>query len=343
MIYETDKNNYENRSGGMTSFRPPVLDELESLSSSSGSKNIEHSPPFKFKSDPPIRNVVTPPHNHQLQMSINVERSEPQPDLIYDTTIGPKYASNLPAVIDYSLCMSPASRSTGINSLCYAGAALMEFHTKKRMSAGWIARHRSDIVMRAREVMNILYNYGCCTEVLYPSDGSLSDMIYKPKGLSKLTSKPSESQLKEMKLYEVAAEEAGDYLIAAFAKIKYQLGKTTDNITILQRSLYENGPAIITLPVYNYHTQPWIPSAISNGNRVMGGIGMCVVGYNHAGFILRNCWGPDWGNVGNTLLLYDDFLTRIAWDIYTLVLDTDHVWDEDGRVAKAKSGCCTMS
>lgn len=319
------------------SFRPPkVDDELESLSSSSGSVEsaIQNSPPFRFKSDPPVRNAISPPHSHQLHMSINVERSAPAPDLIYDSTIGAAYINNLPAVIDYSLCMSPASKSAGINSLCYAGAALMEFHTKKRMSAGWIARHRSDLSMRARDTMNILYEYGCCTEISYPSDGSLPDMIYRPKGIAKLTSKPTEAQIREMRLYQEAATEASDFLIAAFAKIKYQLGKSTDNITIVQRSLYENGPAIITLPVYNFHTQPWIPAATPGGNRVLGGIGMCIVGYNHAGFILRNCWGPDWGNVGNTLLLYDDFLTRIAWDIYTLVLDTDHVWDENG---KAKS------
>jgi len=323
------------------SFRPPkVDDELESMSSSSGDVSTVDSPPFRFKSDPPVRNPVIP-HSHQLHMSINVERSIPFADLIYDSTKGPAYVKNLPAVIDYSLCMSPASRSAGINSLCYAGAALMEFHTRKRMSAGWIARHRADLTMRARDVMNILYEYGCCTEVSYPSDGSLPDMIYKPKGLYKLTTKPTSDQLREMKVYQAAAEEANNYLIAAFAKIKYQLGKSTDNITILQRSLFENGPAIITLPVYNFHTQPWVTT--SSSNRVLGGIGMCVVGYNHAGFILRNCWGPDWGNVGNTLLLYDDFLTRIAWDIYTLVLDTEHVWDENGKTAKGGRGCCNVS
>lgn len=322
----------------MDTFRPPeVADELEAVEVD---EVVQPSPPFKFKSAPPIRNPVPDQFKLAQTQSILVERSKTSHESVYNSMEGPEYLKPLPAAIDYSIHLSSVSNTPGINSLCYAGAAMMEFHAGKKMSAGWIARHHEG-PMDAQQMMEILYQHGCPYESEYPSD--LVVGMARLKGLGRLTSKPNAQQAHEIKKYAEAQATAETYRIAPYARIPYQLGKTTDNIGVLQRSLFENGPAVMTLPVYNYGGQPWKPDAPTS--RQLGGIGMTLVGYNHAGFILRGCWGVGWGNAGYTILTYDDFLTRVVWDVYTIVLDVEHTWTPDGMPASQtnKAGCCSIN
>lgn len=92
-------------------------------------------------------------------------------------------------------------------------------------------------------------------------------------------------------------------------KIKFY-GKLISYI-YMQKSLLLNGPFIIALPVYNSNRLDFW-----NGSTLEGGHALTCIGYNESGLILRNSWGYDWGDNGNTILPYNSCGKIIeAWAI----------------------------
>lgn len=79
----------------------------------------------------------------------------------------------------------------------------------------------------------------------------------------------------------------------------------------LQTAILLNGPCIAALPVYNDSMKFW------NGEGLLGGHAIAVVGWNEDGFVIRNSWGAHWGSNGYTILPYDDFNKFI--EIWTLI------------------------
>ena len=125
--------------------------------------------------------------------------------------------------------------------------------------------------MTARDLMKILYKHGIVKEKQYPYN-SLS--IETPKKLLKSGRKNR---------------------ITGYGQIY-----TLEN---LKKALYTNGPCLISFETYNETERMW--KQIDN-EPPLGGHGMCVVGYNKEGFIIRNSWGTNWGNNGNCIYPYED-------------------------------------
>ena len=72
-----------------------------------------------------------------------------------------------------------------------------------------------------------------------------------------------------------------------------------------KRSLCENGPCFIVLPVYNYTKEFW--KETEKNNKRIGFHAIVLVGYNEEGFIVRNSWGLKWGESGYGIYKYEDW------------------------------------
>lgn len=87
---------------------------------------------------------------------------------------------------------------------------------------------------------------------------------------------------------------------------------TIGSIDALKCAVVMNGPCIGGLPVYNSSSQEFW-----NGNSLEGGHAISIVGFDKDGFIIRNSWGPYFGNKGYTHLSYSDF--NKFYEIWTLI------------------------
>lgn len=85
-----------------------------------------------------------------------------------------------------------------------------------------------------------------------------------------------------------------------------------NSIPYIKYSLLSNGPCIFALPVFDSNRCDFW-----NGNNFEGGHAICCIGYDEDGFILRNTWGPSWGNHGNCYLPYSEVNENLmeAWGI----------------------------
>lgn len=206
-------------------------------------------------------------------------------------TIVKEFLLKLPSVLDWRTSMFPV-RDQGYQGSCaaMAGAAMKDWQEIKDiavseyMSPQFIYNNRenqSSEGMSMRDLMRILKTYGACKESLHPY-GNLS--------------KPT-----------VEAYENGKrFIIRGYASIS-----TIDG---LKTALYENGPCVIAVPVYNYTNRMWKQRS---GDKQLGGHAMTVVGYNEAGFIIRNSWGNTWNGDGCTIFPYDDW--GCHWELWTTV------------------------
>jgi len=84
----------------------------------------------------------------------------------------------------------------------------------------------------------------------------------------------------------------------------------------LQQAVATTGVCIITFPVYNYGSTPWVQE---NGQTEIGGHAMAVVGYNNTtqSFLLRNSWGSSWNANGYTNMPYTDY--HLTWGAFSSV------------------------
>ena len=138
--------------------------------------------------------------------------------------------------------------------------------------------------MFPRDVMKILYDEGCCSEIVYPY-GSMGDVT------------------------DTAKNEAKKYTISGYAAIS--------TIDAMKRALVKNGPCFIAVPVFNFGARMWKPN---QGDRIIGGHALTVAGYTTSGFIIRNSWGETWNGNGYTTFPYEDW--GIQYEAWT-TLDAD--------------------
>ena len=82
----------------------------------------------------------------------------------------------------------------------------------------------------------------------------------------------------------------------------------------LQTAILMNGPCVAALPVYSDRDEFWIEG---KNDGFYGYHAIAVVGYDKDGFIIRNSWGPSFGDNGYTKLKYDDF--RQFVEIWTII------------------------
>ena len=123
---------------------------------------------------------------------------------------------------------------------------------------------------------------------------------------------------------EVNTEE---YLDSA-EKYKFKAYASINTIDALKHSLYENGPAFLAVPVYNYGEHMWMPT---NKTKLIGGHAMAIVGWNNEGFIIRNSWGTNWQDNGYTIFPYKHW--GMQWEIWSTI-DVDNIdnnFSDDSR------------
>ena len=207
-------------------------------------------------------------------------------------------ATPLPEVYDMSEQLKPP-RDQGARSTCvsFASAAMKEYQEKQdinlvtHMSPEYIYSFRStksegpDEGMYGRDAMQILQNYGSVPESYLPYRPHTAD-IPKPV-IDKLT--------------PIAA----NFKVKSFAQVT--------SIDGLKQSLFKCGPCLILFPVYS--TKPEFWRKANDKDPSQGGHGVCVIGYNKEGFIIRNSWGPKWNGTGTVIYPYSDW--GAAWEIWS--------------------------
>jgi C1A family cysteine protease len=134
-----------------------------------------------------------------------------------------------------------------------------------------------------------------------------------------LTNSPISEQLKE---------KAGKYKIQGYAQI--------NTVESLKQSLFTNGPCYIAFPVYNPNDMEfWKPSY--NGQKMLGGHAVTVVGYLKDRFIIRNSWSYEWGEHGHCYYPFADF--GYHWEIWTAI-DADS--NPENLIKKSKKHTCFL-
>ena len=196
-----------------------------------------------------------------------------------------------PETLDLSEIMFDV-RDQGGQGSCAAmsGAAvkdwqeIMDVSMNEYMSPQFIYYNREDPSqegMYMRDLMSIMRYKGTCRESSHPY-GTMST--------------PSNG----------AYNEALNYLLNGYAEV--------GTINGLKSALFEDGPCVIAVPVYNYGPRMWHQNP---GEGLLGGHAMTVVGYTSAGFIIRNSWGDDWQDGGYTIFPYGDWGEH--WEMWSTV------------------------
>lgn len=179
----------------------------------------------------------------------------------------------------------PVVWDQGINGPCsaYVAAAIKMWQEKKdyglseQLSTHFVYNLRYDTNvhgMTPRNTMQILRKHGIPTAKSYRRK--------KMKLISKIPN--------------WVLEEAINHRILGYAKV--------NSIDGLKKSIHTNGPAYMSMKVYNESTEFWKKF---NGDKLLGGHAVTIVGYNKEGFIIRNSWGRSWNNDGHTIYPYSDW------------------------------------
>jgi len=141
-----------------------------------------------------------------------------------------------------------------------------------------------------RGAMKGWFHHGVCSETLWP---------YRKKGKVAFV-RPSEGW----------DADAAQRPLGAYYRIQ------ADSIADMQAAISEVGAIYVSSSVHagwDVATRKSLPLptiAWKPRTKLDGGHAYALVGYDSAGFIVQNSWGPDWGYLGFALLLYDDWLSN---------------------------------
>ena len=192
----------------------------------------------------------------------------------------------IPSGLDLRNNLKPI-RNQGPDGCCVAFAlcSMKEFQEIKSdyftdyLSPWFIYLQREDPTesgMNPKNALQILQNYGVCTEKEFP--------YLKAK---------SKVEIKEQNFIN-----AKNFVIKDFAYI--------NKIEDLKQALHQNGPCIVAAPCFNDSKTFW--KKVSKNDKLLGGHCVLAVGYHpEKGFIIRNSWGDTWGENGYTWLPYEDW------------------------------------
>lgn len=207
-------------------------------------------------------------------------------------------SNDLPDVFDMRPDLgSPRNQGSDGTCAAFTAACIKEHHERHNIGAGeymspqFIYDNRANQStqgMNSRDVMKILNKIGIIPESEFPYHSN-------------------------MELTEEHFAMASIYIITGYASIH--------TIDTLKQSLYDNGPALIAVPVYNYGKHMWKPEA---NQHMIGGHAMTVVGWNTDGFIIRNSWGDKWELSGYTIFPYNHW--GMQWEVWTTIdADNDEI------------------
>jgi hypothetical protein len=148
----------------------------------------------------------------------------------------------------------------------------------------------NDEGMYGRDVMKLLLKNGICEEYLYPY-GKIED---------------------RETISDFVLEYAQMHRISGYAKI--------DSMENLKYSLVNNGPCLISFPVYNYNCKIWKKTCKCKQydcKHFKGGHAMTVVGYNKDSFIIRNSWGKGWCKKGYCYYKFSEWGAH--WELWSII------------------------
>ncbi len=194
--------------------------------------------------------------------------------------------SKFPDQVDYRN-MLPPPINQGARGTCTAvvGSVLASYENYKKSGKKeyyspdflyYYRKNKPQTGMYNNDLFELLKKRGCCKNKYYPySDDSTKK--YPPS--------------------QKAKDKAKNISITGYYAINL---KSKDD---LKNALIENGPCLITLPMYNYEKDFWN----SHGKKYRADHALTVIGYNSSGFKLRNSWGKDWNGNGYTTYSYKDF------------------------------------
>jgi C1A family cysteine protease len=226
-------------------------------------------------------------------------------------------AEDTPETLDMRPDLPPV-RDQGQQGSCVAqaGVAMKEWQERKdigyqgRLSPQFIYNLRSNYPnegMYVVDLMRILTKWGVCQE---------SHLPYQS------TTRPSE-------ITQSAYKDALNFRIKSYAEIPYG-----SDISRVKTTLATNGPCVIAFNVYNYTPQFWNQR---EGDSYIGGHAVAIVGYTKDSFIIRNSWGPDWGDSGYTYYSFNDYSANKHKEIWTSV-------DDKSEIIPSSPGnrCCNL-
>jgi hypothetical protein len=105
------------------------------------------------------------------------------------------------------------------------------------------------------------------------------------------------------------------------------------NVTDYHAALNEVGAVFVSANVHDGWFAPkGNPAIIRLSQNSAGGHAFAIVGYNDQGFYVQNSWGPDWGNEGKALWLYEDWLDNVTdgW-VMRLALPVPQIFGRQAR------------
>jgi hypothetical protein len=186
-------------------------------------------------------------------------------------------------------------RSQGSRGTCaaFAAAAIKEYQERidinfqDYMSPEYIYYWRTNKPndgMHCRDVMKILAQYGSIPE---------KDLPYGTEEINEIP----------------------DEVIATGSNFKINNYALVQTVKELKETLVKNGPCLAAFPVYSVRPEFWRKA--SNDDPQKGGHAVCIVGYNHEGFIIRNSWGSNWNDNGTVVYPYEDFGAH--WEIWCAI------------------------
>lgn len=155
---------------------------------------------------------------------------------------------------------------------------------------------KGDSGMYPRNALKLLQEHGMCLEAKFQTSRNTIPNDF-PQG---------------------AEKEALNYRIKGYARVK--------TINEAKRALVEQGPLLISFPVYSDASFPHFWKTSIKNSRPSFGHAVAVVGYDEKGFILRNSWGASWNGNGHVCYPFEEW--GVHWDLWSLV-DEEHDYIPD--------------
>jgi C1A family cysteine protease len=257
----------------------------------------------------------------EFKMGIyNLKRDIEDPrDFQITKAVMPVLGVKLPNKVDLRSLMPPVFNQSSLGSCSSnAGVANMMYlrnhpeelsrlflYYKEREIEGTI---NEDAGAQMRDICKALYNFGVCTEQ------------YMPYNIDKFTVTPSQE----------AINDALNHKVTAYHSLK-TIADIKNNLALRQR------PALMGMMVY----ESFESEAVAKTGKVpipnsknLGGHAVLIVGYQDAStlqklmspitgksvgyFIVRNSWGPEWGDKGYFYLPYEFIVKGFAFDFWSL-------------------------
>lgn len=221
------------------------------------------------------------------------------------------HITNLPACVDYRPGM-PAVYDQGDLGSCTGNAiaAAVQFDQLKQHLESWVPSRlyiyfnerliegtvNQDSGAQLRDGIKAIAGYGFCSEEVWPYD------------VSKFKVKPSVAAYSEARLHKALQYE--------------RVGQTANEI---KQALAGGYPIVVGIVIFEAFESDEVaetgvvPMPNPLVDQDLGGHAVLIVGYDDAKqhWIMRNSWGPDWGDEGYFYLPYD-YLTNeeLATDMW---------------------------